>query len=559
MRSPVRLLATALVVALTTACVTVVPGPVPARTRVPAPPPPEPLELSIAHPIQGELPVQTSRASYVAIFEIVPGRGVSIVYPSSANDPSLVLSGLNWVPVWWTAQRWAYANGRGTERQTRYIYAVASERPLYIGGESFETGYFRRALGMRTYLADDPYETMRAVAQLVVPPQRDESWAEDEYVLLPDTRSIRTARIYCPGGRVYTVPEDFASRAWCPTRTRVVVLNGRRSTIDDVSAPQTPTRPDSAIGQGNGRTTTRVIIVRGRGPVDRVKRPGAPTPGPVATQPTPTRPGTPVTPTRPGNAKPDVVAPGNDRGDDNGNHYGQDKNDKPDAGDKARGNGNDRSRRDEAASRQDDERGRDRARNDESRGNGAAQGQLPRRVPPGLERRNVESTGGDNAGGQDAGRGNGQADAGRGNGGDQSRGNPRDEERAQPPGQVKQEERAAPREEPREQPRQEPREERRPEPRPEVRPEVRPEPRPEPREEPRPEPPKQEPRNDPRPEPEARSEPREERRGDPPSESRGEPAKSEEKSSEEGEEKPAAGEQRGPDRGKPARGKKPSV
>ncbi|HVE78763.1 MAG TPA: hypothetical protein VNA89_07870, partial [Gemmatimonadaceae bacterium] len=107
MRSPVRLLTTALLAVLSSACVTVVPGPVSQATRAPAPPPPEPLELSIARPVEGELPVQTSRAAYVAIFEIVPGRGVTMVYPSSPEDPELVLSGLNWVPVWWTSKQWA--------------------------------------------------------------------------------------------------------------------------------------------------------------------------------------------------------------------------------------------------------------------------------------------------------------------------------------------------------------------------------------------------------------------------------------------------------------------
>ena len=74
--------------------------------RQPPPPAPmpvviEPLEVDVTRPHNGKIYVQTNRAAYVAIVEIVPERGATLVYPVSSRQRQFVVPGLRDVPVWW--------------------------------------------------------------------------------------------------------------------------------------------------------------------------------------------------------------------------------------------------------------------------------------------------------------------------------------------------------------------------------------------------------------------------------------------------------------------------
>src|SRR5215471_6992404 len=111
-------------------------GCMPASTvvvRQPPPPTPvpvviDPLEVDISRPHNGKLFIQTNRAAYVAIFEIVPERGVTMVYPVSARQRRFVVSGLRDIPVWWEPTRVTYrATGMSSSRSNpaRYIYVLA--------------------------------------------------------------------------------------------------------------------------------------------------------------------------------------------------------------------------------------------------------------------------------------------------------------------------------------------------------------------------------------------------------------------------------------------------
>src|SRR5262245_41508779 len=92
---PIRVLcALPLVVALA-ACVPSGPYTV-VQNPPPAPPPPAPtrrvvpVEITVVRPDQGRLLVQTNRSAYVALFEIVPGRGVALLYPTSTRQRSVL-------------------------------------------------------------------------------------------------------------------------------------------------------------------------------------------------------------------------------------------------------------------------------------------------------------------------------------------------------------------------------------------------------------------------------------------------------------------------------------
>ena len=249
--------------------------------RQPAPPPPPPplriapLEITVARPIRGQLLVQTNRPSYVALFEIVPERGVALLAPTYAHQRTWMLAGLNWVPVSWKLQSTMYYGPpSGTAVPGRWVYAIASDVPLRLPDDAFHPTYMRRVLGPAAYRATNPHLTMRAIARAFVPSVIDEAWAEDAYALAATYTSdpYRVVRIYCANRTVYEVPEELADRAWCPVR----IPSG--GTI----VRSTPVRPDSIV-VGNGQRARRRLpeMIPVRPPIDRVQEPVRPENAPV--------------------------------------------------------------------------------------------------------------------------------------------------------------------------------------------------------------------------------------------------------------------------------------
>jgi hypothetical protein len=198
--------------------------------------------------------IQTSRPAYVALFEIVPGRGVSVVYPQPMRVRDQMLTGLNWVPVYWTMKP------RFVSNDTRYIYAVASDTPLLLSDEDYDARHIERALGS-TYYSSNPNATVRAIARQYVRSQPDEWWGEDMYTVpLRDGRMdliVRLARVYCPGGIYFDVREDMTDRIWCPARR---ARPGERPVASE---------PDSVFNSG-GRRVPRHVNPTQRTPIFRV-------------------------------------------------------------------------------------------------------------------------------------------------------------------------------------------------------------------------------------------------------------------------------------------------
>ena len=224
----------------------------------PAAPPPvvfQPLEIALGRPSARTVPVQTNRAAYVAIFEITPRQGVILVHPSTPRQTRMVLSGLSFVPVWWESQPsgGGRANDARPPRPTRYIYALASERPLRLLDSAFVPGYLERVLGPSGLRAAAPQPAMRALARHFAAAAVNGRWAEDLYTLAPSTEASprRVARIYCPGGTIYEVPEDIADRAWCP-------VQGQNTAGNAPPTQAAPAQPDSVVGP-TGRLVNRRI------------------------------------------------------------------------------------------------------------------------------------------------------------------------------------------------------------------------------------------------------------------------------------------------------------
>jgi len=243
----------------------------------------DPLDVDIARPHNGKLFVQTNRAAYVAIFEIVPDRSVTLVYPVSARQQRFVVTGLRDVPVWWEPSRVTY-RGAGSSssprsQPTRYIYVLASEEPLRIPDAAFRDGYLYQTLGNQAYRATNPYATMRALAREFVPSVADERWAEDAYALSRSyaTERYDVTRVYCRDGSVYEVPTELADHVWCPASARQADGPGRVSEVDlPPESRRPPMRPDSVVGDNGRRVATRARGSNGRGPIDRVKEPVQP-------------------------------------------------------------------------------------------------------------------------------------------------------------------------------------------------------------------------------------------------------------------------------------------
>lgn len=214
------------------------PAPAPVRT-VPAPMPP--VGVNIVRVDEHRLQVSTNQPAYLAVFEIVPYRGVTLVYPANPRQRQVALTGTSWLNVAWRSDRGANDDDERDMRRerrramTHHIYAIASERPLRLTDGAYDDVALRGMLGVRVYLADDPYETMTALSRRFVPPQKDEDWGEDVYTMdVVRPAVVRVSKIYCPDGSVLYVRDEMADRAACPNRGRgagpdsVVTSNGQR-------------------------------------------------------------------------------------------------------------------------------------------------------------------------------------------------------------------------------------------------------------------------------------------------------------------------------------------
>ena len=241
-----------------TPVVTPTPRPAPVPAPLPAPRRLAQLEIALGSPAAGKVPVQTNRSAYVAIFEIIPQQGVTLLHPATPKQSRTVMSGLSWVSVLPgatpTARR-VSNSGRPT-RAVRYIYALASDTPLRIPDRAIEPGYLEQVLGPAAFRAASPQAAVRALSRQFAPKVSEEQWAEDLYAVEPRNSSAppRTARIYCWDGRMYEVPEDIADRAWCPERPGT----------NDGGVMPTPARPDSVVGNNGRRIGPRVPRTPGR-------------------------------------------------------------------------------------------------------------------------------------------------------------------------------------------------------------------------------------------------------------------------------------------------------
>ncbi|NUP72369.1 MAG: hypothetical protein HOQ17_12365, partial [Gemmatimonadaceae bacterium] len=315
MRTPIAILAGTLLVACASGTrVVYVPVPASTTTPVPAPTAPParvipapmpPVGVTIVRVDDRQVLVSTNQPAYLAVFEIVPNRGVTLVYPTSPVQRQFALTGSNWLNVSWRSERGLMdddaRDARGRRRGppvVHHVYAVASERPLRLTPSAFDDRALAAMLGYRLTQAADPYETMAALSRRFVPPGKDEDWGEDVYVMdvARPVVTVRIAKIYCPDGSVVYARDEMIDRTACPWQSQ-----GR-----NVPAPS---RPDSVVAS-NGRRVPRPMEPGGVARIFRV-------PGPTQTPDAPPTTGGNVADTRPGNGTGTGAANGNGGKDNN--------------------------------------------------------------------------------------------------------------------------------------------------------------------------------------------------------------------------------------------------
>jgi hypothetical protein len=203
---------------------------------------PPPLSVWIGYPIGSSRvhPLFTNREAHVAMFEIIPGLGATMVYPfarghtlaSEAHYADLTVQ---------PARMFYHTDPFGhAAYQPRYYYAVASVAPLNLTRLQASLGGMRHVLG-RTYASYRPYEVIDRLTALVVPMQPDADWATDLFVDWPGfpmTRYASTRLVRCANGRVFEVPLSYPYFG-CPGDAEPVVV------ATSVPVPLVPPKADT--------------------------------------------------------------------------------------------------------------------------------------------------------------------------------------------------------------------------------------------------------------------------------------------------------------------------
>lgn len=195
------------------------------RGAAPAAPPP--LQVWIGYPVGSSRvhPIFTNREAHVAMFEIIPGRGATMVYPSTRQDA--LASAAHYADLTWQAGRmFYYTDPFGhASYQPRYYYAVASTAPLNLARLQSSLGATRRVLG-HMYASYRPYDVIDRLTETVVPMQADEDWATDLFVDWPQPqmpRFVSYRLVRCANGRVIEVPSNYPYYG-CPGDTQLAVV-----------------------------------------------------------------------------------------------------------------------------------------------------------------------------------------------------------------------------------------------------------------------------------------------------------------------------------------------
>lgn len=185
------------------------------------------LAVRLLPPQDGFLRFLTSEPAHVAVFEIAPDRGVSLLYPQFREESarvSRVGANVEFLP-WRVQGRWFYASTpfypsfAALSRPT-YLYIIASKSPLRVEDIRLQPAKLRSAMGWRSFLASDLSGTLDDLERLVVPEIAGDDWSSDLYIIWPEVplhQPWQTRYVFfnCPDGRTVVLPLGWNIDA-CP-------------------------------------------------------------------------------------------------------------------------------------------------------------------------------------------------------------------------------------------------------------------------------------------------------------------------------------------------------
>lgn len=169
-----------------------------------------------------------NQPAHVAVFEIVPGRGVSLLFPQYASQTNFVRGGFYTSPRGLQSGRLFYQSVSPFDRypEPRYYFLIASRYPLALGQMLSSAGAVRSVLGWQRFTGRDAYGTMELLSRAIVPAYdaeaQSDSWISDVYVVWPSSRRYSSVfssydAFRCSNGRVVLgawdyIPDDCFSR-----------------------------------------------------------------------------------------------------------------------------------------------------------------------------------------------------------------------------------------------------------------------------------------------------------------------------------------------------------
>lgn len=206
-----------------------------------------------------------NRPAYVAIFEVSPSDGVGLLYPAYPGQESQQIYGLRraW-PAAMNVARWAYQSSLGASYSgywqggPRYLFIIASERPLRISRFIQQPFALRAAMGYQNFLAFRPYDAMDQVLDLALPRPVGGDFTTSTYVVWPQEQTPRSQfRTVRCNGQLAVVPANLIMYALqlCASQSQPLLQRPPRTpATDSTTKLSSPSMP--GVIAGNPRSTS---------------------------------------------------------------------------------------------------------------------------------------------------------------------------------------------------------------------------------------------------------------------------------------------------------------
>jgi hypothetical protein len=199
--------------------------------------------------------LRLNRPAYTAVFQIIPGEGVALLYPNFGERGRYGPGTSRLMPSLASNRFWRYDNLRHNPyafatrigQGPRHLLVVASERPLEMS--RFRGGMLRRVMGTSSYTSLNSRRVVDDLLAVVVPPQPDESWDADVITVWPAVNDVRL-----PSGDLYRVKCRDGTWLWVPLELAgAACRNPDRVLPGDSTVAQPPRGDSTGVRKPGGR------------------------------------------------------------------------------------------------------------------------------------------------------------------------------------------------------------------------------------------------------------------------------------------------------------------